>query len=99
MEGYLNAFPAASEFCEWIKAGNDVYIPRRKYQVNPHSSPWLSAACAAAIAHRNHFFHLHQKDNSYASKVKFKQASNHCKRDFEPVKLAYANKTNESITS
>ena len=24
--------------------------------VKPHSSPWFSAACAAAIAHRNHFF-------------------------------------------
>ena len=47
---------AASEFCEWVHAGIDVYIPHRKYQVKPHSSPWFSAACAAAIVHRNHFF-------------------------------------------
>ena len=30
---------AASEFCEWIHVGIDVYIPHRKYQVKPDSSP------------------------------------------------------------
>ena len=48
-----------------------------------HSSPWFSAACAAAIAHRNHFFHLYQKDKSSDSKVKCRQASNRCKRVLE----------------
>ena len=67
--------------------------------MKPHSSPWFSAACAAAIAHRNHFFHLYQKDKSSASKVNFRQASNHCKRVLQAAKLAYANKTKESITS
>ena len=38
----------------------------------PHIPPWFSAACAAAIAHRNHFFCLYQKDKSSASKVKFR---------------------------
>ena len=33
------------------------------------------------------------------SKVKFRQASNRCKRVLEAAKLAYANKTKESITS
>ena len=51
----LSASAAASEFCEWFKVGVDVYIPCQKYRVNPHSPPWFSAACAAAIAHRNHF--------------------------------------------
>ena len=51
----LSASPAASEFCEWIQVGIDVYIPHRKYQVEPHSSPWFSAACTASIVHRNHF--------------------------------------------
>ena len=50
---------AASDFCEWVHVGIGVYIPHRKYQVKPHSSPWISAACIAAIAHRNHFFHLY----------------------------------------
>ena len=27
-----------------------------KYQVKPHSSPWFSSACDAAIVHREHFF-------------------------------------------
>ena len=54
----LGTSAAASEFCEWVRVGIDVYIPHRKYQVKPHSSPWLSAACGAAIVHRNHFFHL-----------------------------------------
>ena len=47
---------AASEFCDLVQVGIDVYIPRCKYQDKPHSSPWLSATCAAAIVHRNHFF-------------------------------------------
>ena len=62
-----------------------------------HSSPWLSVACAA-IVQRNHF-HLYQKDKSFDSKVKFRQASNCCKKVPGAAKLAYANKTKESITS
>ena len=95
----LSASAAASEFCEWVQVGVDVYIPHRKYQVKPHSSPWFSAACAAAIVHRNHFFRLYQQNKSSESKVKFRQASNRCKRVLEAAKLAYATKTKESITS
>ena len=69
----LGASVAASEFCEWVQVGIDVYIHHRKYQVKPDSSPWFSAAGAAAIAHRNHFFRFYQKDKSSESKVKFKQ--------------------------
>ena len=72
----LGASTAASEFCEWVQVGIDVYIPHRKYQVKPHSSPWFSATCAAAIVHRNHFFRLYQQNKSSESKVKFRQASN-----------------------
>ena len=56
----LSPSAAASEFCKWVQVGIDVYIPHRKYQVKPHSSPWFSAACAAAIVHRNLFFRLYQ---------------------------------------
>ena len=94
----LSAY-AASEFCEWVQVGIDVYISHRKYQVKPHSSPWFSAACAVAIVHRNHFFRLYQQNRSSESKVKFRQASNCCKRVLEAGKLAYAAKTKESITS
>ena len=55
----LCASAAAREFCEWLQVGIDVYIPHRRYQVKPHSSPWFSAAWTAAIVHRNHFFHLY----------------------------------------
>ena len=94
-----SASAAATEFCEWVQVGIDVYIPHRKYQVKPHSFPWFSAVCAAVIVHRNHFFRLHQQDKSFESKVKFRQASNRCERVIEAAKLAYANKTKESITS
>ena len=60
---------------------------------------WFSAACAAAIVHRNHFFRLYQREKSSDSKIKFRQASNRYKRVLEAAKLAYANKTKESITS
>ena len=53
-----SASAAASEFCEWAQVGIDVYIPHRKYQVKPHLSLWFSAACAAAIVHRKHFFFI-----------------------------------------
>ena len=95
----LGASAAASEFCEWVQVGIDVYIPHRKYQVKPHSSPWFSGACAAAIVHRNHFFCLYKKDKSSESKVKLRQASNFCKRVLETAKVAYANKTKETINS
>ena len=35
----LSASAAVSEFCEWFQVGIDVYVPHRKYQVKPHSSP------------------------------------------------------------
>ena len=95
----LVASVAASEFYAWVQAGIDVYTSHRKYQVKPHSSSWFSAACAAAIVHRNHFFRLYQREKSSDYKVKFRQASNRCKRVLEAAKLAYANKTKESITS
>ena len=40
----LSASAAASEFCEWVQVEIDVYMPYRKYQVKPHSSPLFSAA-------------------------------------------------------
>ena len=95
----LSASVAASAFCEWVQVGIDEYIPHRKYQVKPHSSPWFSAACALAIVYRNHFFCLYQKDKSSDSKVKFRKAGNCCKKVLEAAKFAYANKTKESITS
>ena len=44
------------KFCECVQVGIDLCILHHKYQVKPHLSPWFSAACAAAIVHRIHFF-------------------------------------------
>ena len=52
----LSASDVASEFCEWVQVGIDVYIPHQKYQVKPHSSPWFSVACVAAIVHIKSLF-------------------------------------------
>ena len=68
------------------------------YRVNPHTSPWFSAACTTAIVHRNHFFHLYQQKKSSESTAKFRQASNHYKEVHEAAKIAYATKMKESIT-
>ena len=72
----LSTSAAPSELCEWVQVGIEVYIPRCNYQIKPHSSPWFSAACAAVIVHRNHFFGLYQRNKSSESKAKFRQASN-----------------------
>ena len=46
----LSASAAASDFCEWVQVGIDVYFSHRKYQVKLQSSPWFSATYAAAIS-------------------------------------------------
>ena len=51
------------------------------------------------MVNRNHFFCLYQKVKSSKSKVKFRQASNRCKRVLEDANLPYNNKVEESITS
>ena len=51
------------------------------------------------MVHRNYFFCSYQREKSSDSKVKFRQASNRCKRVLQAAKLAYANKAKESITS
>ena len=82
----LSVSAVASEFRGWFQVGIDVY-PHCKYQVQSHWSPFFSAACTAAIVHRNHFFHLYQQNKSHESKGKFRQSSNHCMRVLEAAEL------------
>ena len=89
---------AAAEFCEWVQVQIDVYIPHCKYQVKPHSSPWFSAAYAAAVVHRNHIFYFCLHNKYTLSKIKLRQVIDHCKRFLGAAKLAYANKTKYYIT-
>ena len=65
-----------------------ILISHHKNQVKPHSSPWFSAACCQIVP-GNYFFRLYQQNKFSESKVKFRQASNHCKRVLEPAKIAY----------
>ena len=51
----LGASAAISELREWDQVGVYVYVPHLKYQAKPHTSPWFSADCAAAIIPRNQF--------------------------------------------
>ena len=95
----LSASADASEFWDWFQVVIDLYIPHHKYQVKPLSSPWFSAACAAALFHRNYFFRLYRQNKSSESKVKFEQASNLCKRVLQASKLVHSTKPKESITS
>ena len=85
-----SAAAATTDFCDCFQVRTDVHIPHCKYQVKLHLSLWFSAACAAVRTYRNHFFCLYQRNKS-SSKVKFRQASNHCKRVLEAAKLVYAN--------
>ena len=89
---------AASELCEWVQVGI-MYISLIESIGSSLTHLHGFQPCAAAIVHRNHFFRMYQKDKSSKSKVKFRQASNRCKRVLQAAKLAYANKTKESITS
>ena len=95
----VSASAAASEVCEWVQVGIDVYIFDRKDQLKPQLSPWFSAACAATIVRRNQIFRLYQENKSSESKVKFRQASNCSKSVLEAAKHVYTTKTKESITS
>ena len=60
--------------------------------IDTRSSPihiyFFQLLCFAAIAQRNHYLHLYQQNKSSKSKLKFRQASNHCKRVLEAAKPA-----------
>ena len=52
---------APKKITEGVEIGIDCYIPLRKFQLKPHSSPWFTP-CAAAIAHRSHYFHQYHRN-------------------------------------
>ena len=85
----LGASAAASEFSEWAEVGKDAYTPYRKYQANPHSSLWFSAACAAAIVHRNRFFRLYLHNKSSESKMSDELG-------WQPIKIVHVRWTRAS---
>ena len=90
---------AASEFCEWVEVGTDLYIFHRNYQVKAHSFPWFSAAGATAVAYRTtSFLYTNVFINLLCLRLTAKENDHLCKRVVKSVKLAFANKTKESIS-
>ena len=81
-----------------MQVRTEVYIPH-KYQVKLYLSPCFLAACTAAISDRIHFSYFYHQNKSFASKVKFSQTSNHCKRFLKTAILPFASWTKESIIS
>ena len=75
---------AAAEFCEWLEL---MYISPIK-NIRPSLSylygfqPLVLLPWSIEIT----FFHLHQQNKSSKSKMKFRQASNHCKSVLEASK-------------
>ena len=83
------AFPPLGN-SDHVAVSVSIDFPSNSQQDAPFHRIAYDFSCAdweAAIVHRNHFLRLYQKDKSSKSKVKFRQASNHCKRVLEAAKL------------
>ena len=93
----LEAEECAKEITSWIQSGIEAFVPSRKYQIKPHSTPWFNPACATAIAHRNHYFHLYHRSKSAEDKHQFTIARNKCKQVIEEAKSSYENNVNERL--
>ena len=72
--------------------GIDVFIPSKKFQ------PWFTPACAAAIAHRNHYFNLHSSTKTDESHRLLKLAINRYKKVLDQAKLEYAEHVRNNIS-
>ena len=81
---------AAKEITEWVEIAIDCYIPHRTFQLKPHSSPWFTSFCAAAIAHRNHYFHQYHRNATPENKKLFCDSRNHCKRVLKATRRSVA---------
>ncbi|XP_065680992.1 uncharacterized protein LOC136094820 [Hydra vulgaris] len=89
----------ASYMTSWIQAGMEFFIPSRGFQVKPHSSLWFSSHCVAAIANRNHYFHIYQQNNSPENRRLFITARNHCKKVLSNAKACYSQIMKSRISS
>ena len=88
---------AAQELSEWLQIGMKAYIPHRTYQMKPHSQPWFSPECAAAICQRDHFYHQYKRDSSADNLEKYRAARKHCKETLHQAKSRYALYVRDSI--
>ena len=86
----FRASKLASLISDWIRNGIDIFIPHKKFQQKPHSQPWFTPACAAAISHRNHYFHAYHRNPSDITRFDFRTTSNRCKYVLNAAKDHYA---------
>ena len=90
---------SALELSEWLQIGMKAYIPHRTYQVKPHSQPWFTPECAAAICQRDHFFHQYKRNSSAGNLDQYRAARRHCKETLHEAKSRYALHVRESIAN
>ena len=87
----FRASKSTSLISDWIRNGIEIFIPHKTFQQKTHSQPWFTAACAAAISHRNHHFHQYNRNPSEITRTNFRNTSNHCKYILRHAKDNYAN--------
>ena len=88
---------SASLLSDWVSTGMECFIPSKVFQLKPNSHPWFTPECAAAIAHRNHFFHLYQKNRRVDTQAKFRTTRNHCKRVIRNPQSGYAKSIRDQV--
>ena len=94
----LSADSCATEIAEWLRIGIEEFIPHRRYQVKPHSVPWYSPDCSAAIATRNHHFHRKRSNPSVSNLASFRRARKDCSKVLKSAKTRYSESTKSKIT-
>ena len=93
----FRASKVASLITDWVTTGMDTFIPHKKYQQKPNSQPWFTPECAAAIAHRNHFFHLYHQNRCAVTQAAFHNARNQCQMVLRDAKSSYAKSIQDRI--
>ena len=76
---------------EWIRNGIDLFIPHKTFHQKPHSQPWFTAHCAAAMAHKNQYFHSYNHNPTEKTRIHFREASNQCKYILREANNNYVN--------
>ena len=90
---------SAQNLEEVIQNGMKAYIPHRSYQVKPHSQPWFTPECAAAICQRDHFFNQYKRDRTAGNLDQYRAARRHCKETLHEAKRRYSSHIQDSIAN
>ena len=82
-----------------VEIGIDCYMPRKMFQLMSHSSPWFTPSCAAAVTHRNHYFHQYHRNATPENRKLFCDSRNHCKGVHKDARSNYAETTRRYVAS